>query len=163
MHARENKPYAQQQMLFCCSFYEEKWTGGMIRLRKFYVILLERASWHLNSKSMKSNAACAGRKTPLTSLEGKTVSKPFSLAATTSPAPLERHSLWSHKYQTFYNLNYTDIFLFSSTGLLPLRRSRPPSRCQALLCTTTAAFKRPRFRAAAATALIGPAVGGAQV
>lgn len=71
------------------------------------------------------------RKTPLTSLEGKTVSKRFSLAATTSPGPQERCSLWSHKYQTFYNLNYTDIFLFSSTGQLPLRRSRPPSRCQA--------------------------------
>lgn len=38
----------------------------------------------------------------------------------------------SHKYQHFYNLNYTDIFLFSSTGQLPLRPSRLPWRCQAL-------------------------------
>lgn len=158
MHARENKPYAQQQMLFCCCFYRE-WKK-MIQLSNFYVILLERASRHLNSSQMQH---VLWRKTLLTSLEGKTVSKRFSLAALTSLAPQERHSLWSHKYQTFYNLNYTDIFLFSSTGQLPLRRSRPPSRCQALLCTTTAAFKRPRFSAEAAAALMGPAVGGAQV
>lgn len=69
----------------------------------------------------------------------------------------------SHKYQRFYNLNYTDIFLFSSMGQLPLRPSRSPRWCQALPSTTTAAFNRRRFRALQilpAPAFVGQAAGG---
>lgn len=36
-----------------------------------------------------------------------------------------------HKYKGFYNLNYTAIFLLSSTGQLPLGLSRSPCQGQA--------------------------------